>query len=445
MKSMESRVGQLKQLNLLFERHEDELYEAIYKDLRKCRTEANLMELLQVRIELGNAVKNIAAWMKPERVSSDLMNITNTSELRREPLGVVLMIAPWNYPIQLFFSPLVGALAAGNCVILKPSELSPHTSALFAKLISEYMDPDVVQVVEGAVPETTALLRERFDLIFYTGNSAVGKIVMRAAAEHLTPTVLELGGKSPCVVDGTCNMDVIAQRITWAKFANCGQTCIAPDFIICIGDVVSKFVESMKKAITKFYGENVQASESYGRIINARHFKRVCDMIDESKVVFGNVRDEGDLFISPTLMTEVSSDDLIMSDEIFGPVLPIMQLGSAQEAIEFINGREKPLALYVFSNNHATTEDITNNTSSGGVCINDCVCHAAVPNLPFGGVGNSGMGRYHGKASFDTFSNIKSYLYKNQYLESVNALRYPPYDPEWSTLKVAEWAIKPTV
>jgi len=390
--------------------------------------EANIAELLQVRIDLGNAVQNLSAWMEPEKVPSDPLN---TCELRREPLGVVLIVATWNYPVQLLFVPLVGALAAGNCVVVKPSEVGPHCSAVFAKLIGQYLNSDVVRVIEGGVPETTALLKERFDMIFYTGSTPVGKIIMRAAAEHLTPVVLELGGKSPAIVDGTSNnMNVAAQRLGWGKFGNSGQTCIAPDYVLYVGDSVDSFVEELQKTITKFYGENPKESNSYGRIINNRHFHRVCKLIDPQKVVFGNVTDEDDLYISPTIMTNVTAEDAVMQEEIFGPVLPILQVKTVDEAIKFVNAREKPLAVYIFSTDYDFSEKISNSTSSGGVCVNDCIMQAATPGLPFGGVGHSGMGRYHGKSSFEAFSNTKSYMYRNKVLEGTNGMRYPPHSDD---------------
>jgi len=446
MTSLESRMKQLKQLHEMFANHEDEFYEALYKDLRKCKSDVNVAEFLPIKMELLNVMKNLATWMQSEPVKTDLLNSLNTAELRREPLGVVLVMGTWNYPIQLQFLPLVGALAAGNCAVVKPSEVAPHCSAVFAKLIGKYMNPEVVRVVEGGVPETTALLKERFDMIFYTGSTSVGKIIMRAAAEHLTPVVLELGGKSPAVVDGSSDsMDVIAQRIAWAKLSNSGQTCIAPDYVLYVGENVDTFVEELKKTILKFYGENPKESNSYGRIVNKRHFHRVCKLIDEQKVVFGNVTDEEDLYISPTIMTNVTADDAVMQEEIFGPVLPIIQMQSAEEAIKFINSREKPLAVYPFTSNNEFAERITSSTSSGSVCVNECIMQATIPNFPFGGVGQSGMGRFHGKATFECFSNTKSYLYRNQKMESMNTVRYPPYDPNYKPLKVFEWFVKPTV
>jgi len=441
MRSPEARIKQLQQLHLMFASHEDEFYQALQKDLRKCKSDTNVAELLPVKLELLNAMQNLSTWMAPVKADNQPID---TCELRPEPLGVVLIIPTWNYPIQLLFMPLVGALAAGNCVVVKPSEVAPNCSSLFTKLMTRYLSPDIVKVVEGEIPETTALLRERFDLIFYVGSTNVGKIIMKAAAQHLTPVLLELGGKSPAIVDGSSErMETIVQRIAWGKFGNAGQTCIAPDYVLFVGDSIDTFVELLKKQIVEFYGENPQESNSYGRIVSARHFKRICGLIDDTKVVHGNVKDENDLYISPTIVTNISPDDPVMQEEIFGPVLPILKVATTEDAIAFVNNREKPLALYPFSSDSTFTEKICDSTSSGSVCVNDVIMQATVQNFPFGGVGNSGMGRFHGKSSFESFSNMKSYMRRNHVLEGTNGMRYPPITTDRLILKDFEFVGMP--
>ncbi|XP_065659216.1 aldehyde dehydrogenase, dimeric NADP-preferring isoform X3 [Hydra vulgaris] len=445
MKSLDNRLTQLRLLHKLLEEGENELCDAVYKDLKKCRVETNMMEFLQIRIELGNATQNLEKWMKPKQVKGDLINKLNTCQLHKDPLGVVLIIGAWNLPLWEIFLPLVGALSAGNCAILKPSELSPHTALVIEKLVPKYLNRDCIKVINGGVAETTALLRERFDYIFYTGSTNVGRIVMKAAAEHLTPVTLELGGKCPAIVDSTCNFSVVAQRIAWSKFSTCGQLCLAVDYILCLPNCEEALVAALIASIKKFYGDNPKTCESYGRIVNKHHHQRISKLIDKSKVVYGGEIDEDDLYIAPTILTNVTPNDLIMKEEIFGPLLPIITVSSLQEAVDFINERDKPLAVYMFSNDEKSISFVTSETSSGGMCINDAAVHAAVPNLPFGGVGKSGMGSYHGKKSFNTFSHTKSYLYKNQRLENLNAVRYPPYKDDNAIMKWTEWILKPTL
>ncbi|XP_057295391.1 aldehyde dehydrogenase, dimeric NADP-preferring-like isoform X2 [Hydractinia symbiolongicarpus] len=442
-RSLDTRLHQLKQFLCMIEENEDALFAAIKKDINKPKVEANFLEILLMKVELGNAIKNLSTWMTPERVTPDLINKLNTCEIISEPYGVVLVIGAWNYPLSLALQPAIAAIAAGNSVIIKPSELSENTASVIEEIVPKYMDKDCMTVVSGGVPETTALLRQRFDYIFYTGGTFVAKIIMKAAAEYLTPVTLELGGKCPAFVDSTCNFQVIGQRIAWAKYCNAGQTCLTIDYIVCIDDCQDQLIESIKTAVIKFYGEDQKNSESYGRIVNKRHFERVCNLIDFDKVVYGNIKDEEDLYISPTILKDVSPEDKIMQEEIFGPLLPILPMESLDDAIDFVNGREKPLAVYVFSNDQKIINRVKNETSSGGMCINDAMMHAAVPSLPFGGVGYSGMGSYHGKFGFDTFSHKKSYLCKNQRMESVNAVRYPPYDENWKVLQWLEWMLIP--
>jgi aldehyde dehydrogenase (NAD+) len=349
----------------------------------------------------------------------------------REPLGVVLVIAPWNYPVQLLLSPLIGAIAAGNCAVLKPSEVTPTVSRLLATLVPRYLDPACVALVEGGVDETTALLRERFDHVFYTGNGAVAKVVMRAAAEHLTPVTLELGGKSPCIVDRNVDLEIAARRIVWGKFLNAGQTCIAPDYVLVHESRESELLDAMKRTLRAFYGDDPKKSPDYGRVVNERHHRRLAVLLKDGEVVAGGEADEATRFIAPTILRNVAPDAPIMQVEIFGPILPVLRVASIDEAVAFVNARPKPLALYVFTRDAQVEEDVIARTTSGGACVNAPLWHIANPELPFGGVGPSGMGSYHGRDSFETFSHRKSVVTKSTRVDPKMA--YPPY----SKLKTA--------
>lgn len=447
LRDYESRIAQLRQVGKLITENESAIHEALYKDLRKPPTEADFGEIILSKIEVSTAINNLKKWMKPCRVSPNLANKTATCEIRQQPYGVTLVIGPWNFPFALVVVPLIGAIAAGNCAIIKPSEISEHTSQLLKELISNYLDPDCFKVICGGVPETTALLEEKFDHIFYTGSSLVGKIIMKAAAKHLTPVTLELGGKCPVIVDNTCDYDVVAKRVVWGKFVNCGQACLAVDYVLCVGDEVQeKLTEAMKKVIVQYFSEDAQKSDSYCRIINKRHFERLSKLIDKSKVAFGNKKDEDDLYISPTILNNVTATDAVMQEEIFGPILPLLEMETLDDAIDFILDRgEPPLSVYVFSNDYKKTERISNEVSSGGIVINDVFVHYLINTLPFGGIGNSGMGKYHGKFSFEAFSNEKAYVYKSQSLELLNAVRYPPYDEDSQLLRIGKWAITPNL
>jgi aldehyde dehydrogenase (NAD+) len=328
--------------------------------------------------------------------------------------------------VQLVIGPVIGAIAAGNCVVIKPSEVAARSSAILAELVPKYLDPDAVRVVEGGVPETTALLAERFDHVFYTGNGTVGRIVMEAAAKHLTPVTLELGGKSPCYVDRDVDLDVTARRIAWGKWVNAGQTCVAPDYLLVHEAVADALVEKLRGTLRDFYGDDPKASPSYARIVNERHHRRLLALLgDGERAVIGGEHDEKERYIAPTVLRDVRPDARVMGDEIFGPILPMLTVKGPDEAIAFVNARPKPLALYVFSRRREVADDVLARTSSGGACVNDCVTHLGVPELPFGGVGASGMGAYHGRASFETFSHKKSVLVKGTSIDP--ALRYPPY------------------
>ncbi|MBX3471007.1 MAG: aldehyde dehydrogenase family protein [Planctomycetes bacterium] len=419
------RVEQLQRLRTLLREREAEAMAALRADLGKPALEAYGGEIGFVVAEIDHTLAHLHAWARPEKVSTPLANQPACSTIIREPLGVVLIIGPWNYPLQLTLGPLVAALAAGNCAVVKPSEVASHTSALVARWLSD-LAPDAVAVVEGGVPETTALLEQRFDHIFFTGSTQVGRVVMQAAAKHLTPVTLELGGKSPCIVDQKVDLSVAARRILWGKFWNAGQTCVAPDYVIVHEAVAGRLVERLRATLTEFYGPDPKASPDYARIINERHHRRLVGMLGQGgQVVVGGEHDEAARYIAPTIVQDPPLDAALMTEEIFGPILPVVTLRGLREAIELVNSRPKPLALYVFSSDRAAQEQVLAETSSGGACVNDTVAHLSVPDLPFGGVGDSGMGAYHGRAGFETFSHRKSVLNKSTWMDV--KLRYPPY------------------
>jgi len=419
------REQQLEGIERFIAEREKDIFEALHADLGKPEIEAFGAEISYVANDAKHARKHLADWMKAEKVSTPLVAMPGKSTIEPEPLGVVLIISPWNYPFQLLMAPLVGALAAGNCAVLKPSEVAPHTSAMIAKLLPRYVDPTCIEIVEGAVPETTKLLEQRFDHIFYTGNGTVGRIVMRAAAEHLTPVTLELGGKSPTIVDSTADLDVTAKRIVWGKFFNAGQTCVAPDYVLVEESVHDALLTRMVAAVREFYGDDPQASDSYCRIVNERHHDRLTKLLDPEKTACGGQHDKSDRFIAPTILKDVSWDDAVMKEEIFGPILPVLAVRDVDEAIRTVNDHDKPLALYVFSSDKSTQKKVLSRTSSGGATVNHVWMHLAVPELPFGGVGESGMGAYHGKHSFDVFSHAKAVLRKPTQIDP--PILYPPY------------------
>jgi len=436
------RIQQLKQFLKMLKENQDLFVEALHQDLRKPKFEATMMEFTVLVAEATKFIDALPKWVELQRTEADLVNKFNTCGIKYEPLGVALIIGAWNYPLLLSLQPFIGCIAAGNCGILKPSELSPATASLIENLIPRYLDEDCFRVITGGKDETSALLKERFDLIFYTGGHVVGKIVLQAAAEHLTPVVLELGGKSPCFVDDDCNFEVSAKRIIWGKYVNSGQTCLAPDYILCSKEAEAKLIPALVSAVKEFYGDNPKTSPDLARIINERHFSRIKAQIDPDKVAFGGDCDQDEKYIGPTILKDVTLDDPIMQDEIFGPLLPIVTVSSVDEAVKVINKGEKPLALYIFSRSEASSDKILNETSSGAVCVNDSIVQAAVPSLPFGGVGQSGMGAYHGKFSFECFSHRKACLIKKQNLESLNAIRYPPYTD--ANMKRACWFLMPS-
>jgi aldehyde dehydrogenase (NAD+) len=375
--------------------------------------------------EITLAIKKLKTWAKPQRVKSPIDQFPASAWIQPDPLGVVLIIGPWNYPFQLMMSPLVGAIAAGNCALLKPSEHAPHTSRVVAELIAGTFDSSYIAVVEGDASVSQQLLAEKFDHIFFTGGTAIGRIIMAAAAQHLTSVTLELGGKSPCIVDSDIHLDHAAKRIAWGKLINTGQTCIAPDYLLVNRQIKTDLVARIKHYIQDFYGEDPAQSPDYGRIIHDQHFERLIAFLDRGEIILGGEYNLDERYLAPTLIDGVTWDDPVMQEEIFGPILPILTYDELEAAIAQINARPKPLALYFFSRDRQKQERILQATSSGGVCLNDTVMQVGVNALPFGGVGESGIGSYHGKASFDTFSHFKSVLKRNFWLDL--GWRYAPY------------------
>ncbi|XP_073902782.1 aldehyde dehydrogenase, dimeric NADP-preferring [Castor canadensis] len=423
---LQFRIQQLEALRRMIKERQADIVGALASDLHKNEWTAHWEEMVHVTEEIENMIKRLPEWAADEPVEKTPQTQQDESYIHSEPLGVVLVIGAWNYPFNLTIQPMVGAIAAGNAVILKPSEVSENTANLLATIIPQYLDKDLYPVINGGIPETTELLVERFDHILYTGSTAVGKIVMTAAAKHLTPVTLELGGKSPCYVDKDCDLDVACRRIAWGKFMNSGQTCVGPDYILCDPSIQNQMVEKLKKSLKEFYGENAKQSRDYGRIVNDQHFRRVMGLIEGQKVAHGGTCDAASRYIAPTILTDVDPESPVMQEEIFGPVMPIVCVHSLEEAIQFINQREKPLALYVFSSNDKVIKKMIAETSSGGVTANDVIVHITVHSLPFGGVGHSGMGAYHGKKSFDTFSHRRSCLVRSLQNDEVYKARYPP-------------------
>lgn len=412
-KPREWRVAQLRALRSLLVDHEDEIAEALHDDLGKSATESWITETGFVVREIDHTLRHLRAWTSPRRVGVPLSLAPGRATLVREPLGVVLVIAPWNYPVQLCLAPLVGALAAGNAVVIKPSEVAPATSAVLARLLPQHLDASAVHVVEGGVPETTALLAERFDHIFYTGNGAVGRIVLEAAARHLTPVTLELGGKSPAYVADDADLEVTARRLVWGKFTNAGQTCVAPDYVIASRSTLRALKPLLAQAIREAFGDDPLESPDYGRIVSRRHFERLTALVDPARVVIGGRSDEASRYLAPTVVEVADPDDpreLVMREEIFGPVLPLVEVDDLAAAIDVVNRRDKPLALYVFTTSEEVRRRFVRDTSSGALGVNIALAHLAVPGLPFGGVGASGMGAYHGERSVELFSHTKSVL-----------------------------------
>ncbi len=431
-RSLDWRLEQLNGLRRLFVEHDKEILAALAADVGKPGQEAYVAEVHYTLSELALIQRRLPGWLKPERAPTPLFALPGRSYIVREPLGVVLIIGPWNYPVQLVVGPLIGALAAGNCAVVKPSEVAPATSALLARLLPDYLDREAVRVVEGGVAEATALLAERFDHIFYTGNGTVGRVVMEAAAKNLTPVTLELGGKSPCIVDQSADLEVAVKRIAWGKFYNAGQTCVAPDYLLVHDKVYEQVLERLGATIRDFYGPDPMRSADFARIVNARHHRRLVKLLGSGTIVVGGEHDEAERYLAPTVLKDVAPTSPVMAEEIFGPILPVLRIGSIEEAISFVNARPKPLALYVFAADRHVQAHVVDRTSSGGVTINHAWLHLVVPGLPFGGIGESGTGAYHGRATVETFCHRKSVLQKPAGMDA--PLMYPPF-----TATKAKW------
>lgn len=419
------RKQQLKILAGLLSENREDIQLALKKDLGRNDFESYFGEIDVVRQEVAFALENLAAWMRDDIVPTPPLHQPGKSLIVKEPYGITLILAPWNYPFQLAIAPLVGAIAGGNCCVIKPSEISTHTSSLLARLISGYFDPQYVAVIEGGVVETKAILEQPFDYIFFTGSTKFGRKVMEAAAQHLTPVTLELGGKSPCIVDRGVSLKRTARRICFGKFFNAGQTCIAPDYVMVHEDDREALIANLQEVIHEWYGDEVRQSPDYARIINAPHYHRLLNLMRDGRIVAGGVVDEESRFISPTILTDVDPRSGIMQEEIFGPLLPVLTYKNLEEAMDFINARPKPLALYLFTRKKKVWKKVIRYTTSGGVCINDTLSHLTTTGLPFGGVGASGMGSYHGKKTFDTFTHEKSVMKKSTFPDP--SFRYPPY------------------
>ncbi len=418
--------------------HEEEILEALYKDFKKPKFEGILSETSYIISDLKNTIKNLDSWAKPKKVFPSLLNFPSSDYIYSEPYGRVLIISPWNYPFQLAMSPLIAAVAAGNRVTVKPSELTPYTSAIISKIIRETFEVKHVVAVTGDHTIAQDLLQKRWDYIFFTGSVAVGKIVAKAAAENLTPVTLELGGKNPCIVDETANLPLAAKRIVWGKILNAGQTCIAPDYILVHHGMKTKFVNFLIQEIENALGENPEISEDYARIVNLKNWERQLSLIENQKILSGGESNKDGFYLAPTLVDEPSLDSLVMQDEIFGPILPIISYKSKADIEKIISKYEKPLSLYLFSENNKFIKEVLDQYSFGGGCINDTVIHFANKRLPFGGVGNSGIGAYHGKLSFDTFSHKKAIVKKGNWMDI--PLRYAPYTNKLSLIKrILNW------
>ncbi|XP_023288339.1 aldehyde dehydrogenase, dimeric NADP-preferring isoform X2 [Orussus abietinus] len=445
---LEWRIAQLKQFQRMIEENTAEIHAALAADLRRSKFESTVLETSYTINDIKHMLMNIREWAAPEKPAKAIVNILDSVEVYKDPYGVVLVIGAWNYPLQLTLVPMMGAVAAGNCVIVKPSEVSQATSKLLAEIIPKYLDTECYHVVTGGIPETTEILKQRFDYIFYTGSTTVGKIVRDAANKFLTPVTLELGGKSPVYVDSTADIQITTKRLLWGKCINSGQTCIAPDYVLCTPQVQNEIVEEAAKILKEWYGDDIKQSPDLCRIVTDNHYQRLANYLTNSgKVAVGGDTDPAEKYIGPTILVDVKPTDPIMQDEIFGPILPIVTVNNAYEAIKFINQREKPLALYIFSNDVEEQSLIIRSTISGGVTINDVMMHATVDSLPFGGVGFSGMGAYHGRDTYDTFVHRKGCLLKtfNKVGESISSCRYPPYTERKLKLLTSLMAKRPDI
>lgn len=435
---VEFRKQQLQILQEAIRKNEQKIIDAMYADFRKPPFESFATEIGFTEIELKHTLKNLKKWAKPKRVKETILNFPAKSYIYPKPYGVTLIIAPWNYPFQLMLAPLIGAMAAGNCTVLKPSEITPNTSAVIAEIIRQNYSEEYIAVVEGGVETTQHLLDERFNYIFFTGSTKVGKIIMQAAAKTLTPVTLELGGKSPAIVTEDADLELAARRITWGKFINAGQTCVAPDYVLVQEQVKEEFIQLVTQTIHNFYGDDPSKSPDFARIVNRSHYNRLKSYLQDGNVRTGGETDENSFYIAPTVLDQVTWQHPVMQEEIFGPILPVLSFTSLNDAIETVNGGEKPLALYLFSSSKNKQDVVLRCAHFGGGCVNDTLSHLANPNLPFGGIGESGMGSYHGQTSFDLFSHQKSVLHRGTWLDL--PLRYPPYADRLKQLqKLFKW------
>jgi aldehyde dehydrogenase (NAD+) len=431
---VEFRIHELKRLKNLIKSHEDEITEALYLDLHKSPFESYATEIGLVYEEINLHIRKLKRWTKKHYVSSPIAAFPSRSYIQYEPYGISLILAPWNYPFQLAMAPLAGAIAAGNCVVVKPSEISTNTAKLIEKMINSTFTKEFVEVVNGDASTSKELLQLDFDFIFFTGSTKVGKIVAQAAAEKLTPCILELGGKSPCIIDATANIKLAARRIIWGKCINAGQTCIAPDYLFVEASIKEKLVEEMQASITEMFGNEILKNNDFPRIINQANMDRLKKLMLSGKIISGGEIDEKNRFISPTLFDSVPFDSPLMQEEIFGPLLPVFTFTDISEVIRFISQRPKPLALYLFTTNHGIEHEVISNTSAGGVTINDTLMHFTNPNLPFGGVGNSGSGSYHGFASFEAFSHKKPVMKRSNLFDV--PVRYAPFNNKLKLIKL---------
>jgi aldehyde dehydrogenase (NAD+) len=432
------RKESLKKLLHFIVINEEAIIEALHRDFKKCRFEAIVTETSYVISDLKHTIRNINSWAKPKKVLPSILNFPSQDVIYSEPYGKVLILAPWNYPFQLVLCPLIAAVAAGNQVVVKPSELTSNTSAIISQILNQTFDKNHVDVIEGGIEVATALLAQRWDYIFFTGSIEVGKIVAQSATQFLTPVTLELGGKNPCIIDDSAELQLAAKRIVWGKFVNAGQTCIAPDYILIQANVKEKFISFLKDEITNAYGENPELSPDFPRIIDKKNWERLSKLLDDNNILFGGKINEETLYIAPTLIDEPSENHLLMKGEIFGPLLPIIAFENEAAIQKTISKYEKPLALYVFSKNSKFSRKIIQNYTFGGGCINDTMVHFANKRLPFGGVGHSGIGSYHGRFGFDTFTHKKSIVKKGNWIDI--PIRYAPYKDKINFVrKLLKW------
>lgn len=432
--SLDFRISALKTLKNCILSYKNQIYEALFYDLHKSETESFITEISIVINEIDYVVKHLKKWIKPQRAKTPLFMFPSRSRIYRQPYGITLIIAPWNYPFQLLFSPLIGAIAAGNCVIAKPSQKTNNTLKVIEKIIAEVFLPEYVSLISVKEQDDIfSLLKHRFDYIFFTGGTRFGHRIMQSAAQYLTPLTLELGGKSPCIVDNDAHIKVAARRIAWGKFLNCGQTCVAPDYLWVHRSIKKALLSEMKNAISDFFGNDPKNSPDYGRIVSDIHFDRLCSLMTSGRIVFGGTIDRLSRYISPTILDNVHPNEAIMQEEIFGPLLPVMEFSDINEVYDYFLTQEKPLAIYYFTSDTSKAQHLLERTSSGGACINDVIMHVANPYIPFGGVGNSGMGNYHGKYSFLTFSHTRSVVKSSPFFDI--PIKYPPYKKKITWIK----------